>query len=248
MSFKVYRLTDYFQLLTHTAETNKHKLPPPLPWIEPSVNMLYLEAASSFLFGNYYSAIISTSTLLEHTLRVAVLSPDQNGLKRKLSKTKLNKYQSISELLKAPNINQLIPHQDDQDWWDKIGRDLRNKVAHYLIPTLLKRYTTKDYHPEHYVITNDDGSPKGNDLLHDWGSFYHRSDYYISERFLSESYDQLSKLIANTQWQADTSWWISQKDWYDEFFSYDWTHDKMQDSLRTLYTTMNFEDSLSNKE
>jgi hypothetical protein len=250
LTFRFLTITDYFQLICFTAQSNKNDLPPPLRWVEPSINMLYLEAVSSFLFGNYYSCIINTSALLEHTLRLAVLSPDKNGLYRKLSNRQINKYQSISDLLNAPNINTLIPDSKDKDWWAKIGKDIRNKSAHYLIPILLKRYTTKHYHPEHYVLTNYDGTPKDdNGLLHDWGSFFHKSNYFISQRFLNESYDQLTKLISNTKWQPDLSWWESQKDWYDSFFSYEWTSEKMSESIEKMFVTFPLEkSSLSDEE
>lgn len=35
----------------------------------------------------------------------------------------------------------------------------------------------------------------------------------------------------NTKWQGDESWWISLKEQYDAFFSYDWSVEKLQYSF-----------------
>ena len=38
-------------------------------------------------------------------------------------------------------------------------------------------------------------------------------------------------VIGNTKWQGDESWWISLKEQYDAFFSYDWSVEKLQYSF-----------------
>ncbi|WP_405155824.1 hypothetical protein [Paenibacillus sp. FSL K6-0108] len=234
MVVKVRSNPDYFNIMAGEAVRLFKELPVPLPWIEPSINMLYLNAASSLVTGNFYASIICSSTLLEHTLRMAILNPDTNGLKRQISNTQLDKYQSIKALLNAPNISNIIPEQIDIEWWESVASKLRNKSAHYLIPTLLKIFTTKEYSPEHYVLTKDDGTPQ-NPLLHDWGSFFHKTDYYIAIRFFKESTDQLQKIINNTQWESDLSWWKSQAEYYNMFFEYQWTIDNMKNSLNVMY-------------
>lgn len=234
MENKVIFYSDYFHFMSGNAVQLFEELPAPLPWIEPSINMLYLNAASSFVTGNFYASIICSSMLLEHTLRMAILNPASNGLKRKISNTQLDKYQSISALLKAPNISTIIPEQSDIDWWKNVAGKLRNKSAHYLIPTLLKIFTTEDYAPENYVLTREDGKPE-HDLLHDWGSFFHKTDYHIAIRFFKESTEQLQKIIDNTEWESDLSWWESQSEYYNMFFEYQWTIDNMKNSLDTMY-------------
>ncbi|EGG37949.1 hypothetical protein [Paenibacillus sp. HGF5] len=234
MGFMIRTNQDYFNITAEIASLTFKELPEPLPWIEPSINMLYLNSASSLIFGNYYASIICCSTLLEHTLRLAILDPNNNGLQRKLSNSQLNKYQSISDLLKAPNINSIIPDTQDMDWWIQIASKLRNKSAHYIIPTLLKLFTGKDYHPDNYILTNEDGTPKY-DLLHDWGSFFHKSDYYIAIRFFNESTMQLKKIINNTTWESDLSWWKSQADQYNMFFTFNWNINSMKESLSNMY-------------
>jgi hypothetical protein len=234
MGIKIRTNYDYFNIIADNSVQLFKELPKPLPWIEPSINMLYLNAASSLVMSNFYGSIICCSTLLEHTLRLAVLDPDKNGLQRKLSKTKLDKYQSISALLQAPNISSVIPSQKDIDWWENIASKLRNKSAHYLLPTLLKLFTGKEYAPDNYVLTNDDGTPK-HDLLHDWGSFFHKTDYHIAIRFFKESTEQLHKIINNTKWEPDLSWWESQHNYYNMFFEYQWNVDNMKNSLEIMY-------------
>ncbi|OKP99302.1 hypothetical protein [Paenibacillus sp. P46E] len=150
MTIKPMVIDDYFKYISSNVQQLFKELPEPLPWIEPSINMLYLNAASSLIFGNFYASIICSSTLLEHTLRLAILDPINNGIPRKLSKTQLNKYDSISKLLKAPGIKNIIPDSKDLDWWNHVAKKLRNKSAHYTIPTLLQLFTGKDYHPENY--------------------------------------------------------------------------------------------------
>lgn len=113
MVVKVRTNPDYFNIMAGEAVQLFKELPAPLPWIEPSINMLYLNAASSLVTGNFYASIICSSTLLEHTLRMAILNPDSNGLKRQISNTQLDKYQSIKALLNAPNISNIIPEQND---------------------------------------------------------------------------------------------------------------------------------------
>ncbi|MCU6793222.1 hypothetical protein OB236_13955 [Paenibacillus sp. WQ 127069] len=174
---------------------------------------------------------------MEHTLRLAVLDPINNGLQRKLSDTQLNKYQSISALLKAPNINLIIPDPKDRDWWVQVASRLRNKSTHFIIPTLLKLFTGKDYHPSDYILTNDDGTPK-HDLLHDWGSFFHKSDNYIAIRFFNESSEQLQKIITNTQWKSDLTWWKSQEEYYNMFFNFKWNIESMKESLNNMYVDL----------
>ncbi|TKD69397.1 hypothetical protein [Pseudalkalibacillus hwajinpoensis] len=224
---------DYFNNVSENAARTFTELPDPLPWIEPSINMLYLNAASSILFENYFAAISTTGITLEHVLRLAILEPDLNGLKREMSNNQLNKYQSITSLLDAPNVRSIIPSKDDFEWWESIGKQMRNKSAHYLVPVLLKKFTKEDYHPG-YVLTKEDGEPL-DPILHDWGSFFHKSDKIIALKFFQEATSQLKNIISNTNWVSDESWWKSQKVQYDMFFNYNWSLENMKQSLENMY-------------
>lgn len=45
-------------------------------------------------------------------------------------------------------------------------------------------------------------------------------------------------MIANTKWQGDESWWISLKEQYESFFSYEWSIEKLKYSFENA--TKNF--------
>ena len=59
---------DTFNRSSVQAIDRFHEMPPPLPWIEPGINMIYLEAVSSYVYGNDLGAILLTGGLLEHVL------------------------------------------------------------------------------------------------------------------------------------------------------------------------------------
>lgn len=228
---------DYFNVICADAAYLAAKLPEPLPWIEPSINMLYLNAASSLVLGNFFCSIVATCTLLEHTLRLAVLDPVHTGLRREITVKQLDKYESISKLLKAQElqmeISKLIPIDADREWWKETAVTLRNKSAHYLLPVLLKRFATKAYLPEGFELTREDGSPI-HELAHDWGAFFHRAGGFIAVRFFIEAAEQVKKLIANTDWKPDRSWWESQEWRYNSFFEFNWTVENMSLSLKKI--------------
>ena len=73
---KVWHISYFGGRMLSTIISNAKDLPAELPWIEPSINNLHLESAYSFLIGNYESAIISMSSLLEHVLRLAVINKE----------------------------------------------------------------------------------------------------------------------------------------------------------------------------
>ena len=64
-----------------------------------------------------------------------------------------------------------------------------------------------------------------------WGSFYHGAGGEFAEGFLQDATKELKIVIGNTKWQGDESWWISLKEQYDAFFSYDWSVEKLQYSF-----------------
>ena len=46
---------NYPGYLAAAINSNGADLPPALPWVEPTINNLWLEACESFLYGNYGS-------------------------------------------------------------------------------------------------------------------------------------------------------------------------------------------------
>lgn len=238
---------DYFNITCKNACENFEDLPRPLPWIEPSINMIYLESVSSFLFGNYFSSIISMGILLEHVLRLAIYDKDNTGLNRNISIEQLDSIGTISGLITRAKEEGLIK-EEEYLWWEMVAKVMRNKSAHFLLPTILKEFTKDEYegeentranyHPENYKLTDKYGNPTGY-LSHDWGSFFHKSDYYIAKQFLNDSTEKILNIIDRTNWEPDRTWWKSQEYWYDALFEYYWDIDSMKQSLEKFYMDLN---------
>jgi len=228
---RIYSIEDrnFFNSTIMGAENNFEKLPPPLPWIDPSINMPYLESVSSFVFGQYFSAILAMSSVLEHCLRIAVLEalrPRWN-----FSKSSLNKYQSISALLaKIDKEKKLEKFKTaiDIDWWKEVVSLLRNKSTHLIIPDLLANFNTEEYLGR---FTNPDFN---SGTKASWGFVWHRFMEKVALNFISKSNRQLNLIIQNTSWQPMTSCWESQKCHYDRFFSFDWSIESAIDSLKKI--------------
>ena len=214
-------------------------LPEPLPWIEPSINMLYLESVLSYVLGNDFCSIMSMSALLEHVLRLAILDRNNTGLTRSLSLKQLGGIESISDAIEKATSKGIID-TEDKAWWDSIAKIIRNKSAHYIIPKLIKDFTKQKYDegqedrekysPVYYRQTNGKGEPK-TPLSHDWGMFFHKVGYFIAKAYIVDGTSYLKKVIEITDWKPDRSYWASQEDEYNSFFSYNWNIAEMIESL-----------------
>lgn len=239
---RAYKSSDAFGQLCQIAESRFTRLPSPLPWIEPSINMLYLECVLSYAIGNEFSSIISMSTLLEHVLRLALLDKNNTGLTRSLSLNQLDDINSISKAIKRAVADGLIETQD-KAWWQSIAKIIRNKSAHYIIPKLIKEFTKRKYDQEHedreryaptyYRITDKNGRPQTH-VSHDWGMFFHKVGSYIARAYIIDGTEQLTKIIGKTNWKPDRSCWASQEIHYNDFFSYSWDVDDMKKSLTNM--------------
>jgi hypothetical protein len=191
--FRIVQIKDVYGDICVMAMNRFKRLPTPLPWIEPSINMLYLECVSSHIFGNDFCSIISMSVLLEHVLRLSLLDKKNTGLKRNLSHGKLNKIQSISKAIDMALSEGLIDSQD-KGWWEDIAKIIRNKSAHYLIPKLIKEFTMPKYDnickdrdkyvPKWYALTDKNGLPVSF-IAHDWGMFFSQGWVFYSKGILN---------------------------------------------------------------
>lgn len=236
---RAYKSSDAFGQLCQIAESRFKELPNPLPWIEPSINMLYLECVLSYLVGNEFSSVISMSALLEHVLRLALLDKENTGLTRSLSLGKLEGISSITVAIQRAFEEGLIEGQD-KAWWDSVAKIIRNKSAHYMIPKLIKEFTMHKYDetqedrerytPTYYRITDENGRPQSH-ISHDWGMFFHKVGFYIARRYIVDGTEHLKKIIEKTNWKPDRSHWASQEIGYNDFFSYSWDVDDMKKSL-----------------
>ena len=235
----IWHIKDYGGQLLCSLVTAKNYIPKALPWIEPSINCLHKEATLSFLVGNIESSILSTCALLEHVLRLAVINKNECGLNRPESVSQIDKYNSLSAIIDAA-VGTDVFVGCDEDWWRAVSRNIRNKSAHYLLPTIL-RNCASDLHLKKYIIEYE--LPENNsdkwyyeNYITDWGSFYHNAGYYLAYHFLCDSTEQLRIVIGNTNWVGDESWWISQKEEYDDFFNYTWTIDNIKRSFENAYS------------
>jgi hypothetical protein len=223
------------------AECRAEGLPSPLPWIEPSINMLYLECVLSYLMGNEFSSIINMSVLLEHVLRLAVLDRKNTGLTRSLSLSQLEgeRVGTISKVIERAVAERLID-PCDRPWWEKVAKVIRNKTAHFIIPRLIKEFTriqytddNKDrdkYAPPYYRLAGEDGQPQ-NAMCHDWGMFFHKVGFFIARAYIVDGTEHLKRIIARTEWKPDRSWWANQELQYNSFFQYSWDVEDMKQSL-----------------
>jgi hypothetical protein len=221
---------DFFNNTMRGAAYKAKKMPEPLPWIEPSINMLHLEVVSSYMFGSYIASIITQGALLEHVLRMAVIDPINSGVSRNISNSKRRKYSSIGKMINDPEleptlINLMGGQEENFIWWKEIAYALRNKSVHLAINELLKKFGNSDYMGE-YSISDIDTDPPGQ-----WGFLWHRYGELVSTKFIHEGTTQIKIIIKNTRWQPDEHWWISQKYQYEGFFKFKWKLSDMQQSI-----------------
>jgi hypothetical protein len=210
----------------------------PLPWIEPSINMIHLDAVRSFVFGSSLASIGCTTYLLEHTLRMAVWDPLESGSSRiKPSKNILNETLGglLSDKKYSKNLNTVIPDAPDLEWWKLVTKAVRNKVNHVDIPAIFQ--IAKELKFEYnYAYSGFDGNTWNAEDPHSWGMFWHRHGEKLASDFIVQATDHVYKLIRNTNWKPDESWWISQKDEYDGFFQENWDFESLQSSLNRVYS------------
>ena len=226
--------------LLYSITNNAKKIPEPLPWIDPSINCLYKEAVLSFMVGNYDSALTDLCLLMEHVLRAAILNDTDSGMQRTDSATQLNKYGSLSDAIQEAKDTSLMDGCD-KEWWDAVSRVIRNKSAHYILPVLLRRCAQEEKLRKYinkYELPENNSEYWYETHLTNWGAFYHGAGGELVEGFLQDVTKELKIVIANTKWQGDESWWISLKEQYESFFSYEWSIEKLKYSFENA--TKNF--------
>ena len=234
---KVWHIIDFGGQLLSSLVCSKNHIPKPLPWIEPSINCLHQEATLSLLVGNAESAIMCTGALLEHVLRLAIVNKDECGLKRPESVEKMDQFQSLTKVVDAAVDTDVFDGCNEQ-WWRAVAK-IRNKSAHYLLPILLRK-CAEDAELKKYIIEYE--LPEKSDdwyykhYITDWGSFYHKAGYYLAYNFLYDATEQIKIVISNTNWVGDESWWISQKQIYEDFFKYSWTVENIKSSFENAFS------------
>lgn len=226
---------DFFFWAMDGARDRFHELPKPLPWIEPSFNMPYLNACASYVFGQFLGSIVLTAILLEHALRLAVIDR-KGGRQGTMSEELWKKYSdySIGDFFKYEEdvVKQLVPESDAAWWKDFASRIVRNKTTHLDVPLIIHQLGSW----EEYVGIYRDSADK--ELIYSsrfwWGAIFHRTDALVALGFLREATEKLRNLITIVDWQADRSHWESQEWKYDSFYAYSWTLDDMIESLMNV--------------
>ena len=235
----VWKVTDYAGHLFHHLAHNSEKMPSALPWIEPSINCLHMESVNSFLVGNYECSIMAMCALLEHTLRLAVINKDECGLVRPESVQQIDKYNSLVNIIDEAVQNPVF-NGCDENWWRAITKNIRNKSAHYLLPIILRNCASdpilKDYISE-YDLPEKNERSYFDRYITESGAFDHSSGGYLAEKFINDSTEQLRIIISNTNWNGDTSWWISEKEQYESFFNYKWSTENIKESFAMAYSS-----------
>jgi len=227
-----------FSIISLATESKFSQVKRSLPWIEPSINMIHLDAVRSFVFGSSLASIGCATYLLEHSLRMAVWDPIESGSRRKKPSKEMFD-ETLGALLSsekyANNITLVIPNDTDLLWWKSVTRAVRNKVNHVDIPAMLR--IAKELQLEHdYAYSGLDGTNSLNaEDPHSWGMFWHRFGNKLASDFIIQVTDQVYKLINNTKWKPDESWWIAQKSEYEQFFQESWDFESLKRSLDKVY-------------
>jgi hypothetical protein len=210
-------LFDSIQWTVYYAIGRHRELPEPLPWVEPSLNMPYLEACVSYVFGCGLACTMILGALLEHVIRLAAIDAEL-GHPYAMSEEIWGryKYHTIAQFHKDGILEKLVG-KDHIDWWVKFaGERVRNKTVHLDIPLMihdLGRF-------EEYVGIYRDTDKK--DLIFGsrywWGAPFHRTSDLVAIGFLRDSTERVGHVIHNMKWPEFRDHWISQKWRYDSFF------------------------------
>lgn len=234
--------------LLDSLERRKMDLPEPIPWVEPSINMPYLQACQSYLSQAPLSSILVTGSLLEHALRLAVIDR-YKGRQGAMERALWDRFKnfSIGNFLRETNEKGnkafdpvLWTHVDsiiekcDREWWKDTAKQLRNKAAHLDIADLIMDVGRREDLVGDYQDTNDPDRVYGSRFW--WGAPFHFSDDLIAAEFLKQATDRLNRLIANMSWRPDVLLWASQESEYRNFFEYRWDRKVIAESFLTMQT------------
>lgn len=218
--------------LASVINSNGANLPAALPWVEPTINNLWLEACKSYLYGNYQASIVITSVALETTLRMILVDMDDIPSPRDDHDQLFEKEGLRSVINTAKSAG--ILSKKSKNWWEKYCDHIRNKICHgdllhilddcrnvelfseYFDPAEIA--CGKDTYSYQYVITHP-------------AALCHKSGRRFANAFLRDAHRELDSLIKKTQWPEYDEWWESQKSAYDAFFAFDWNYDNLKQGI-----------------
>lgn len=234
---KVWHIKDSGGELLANMNASFSQLPNALPWIEPSINCLHQESVLSLMVGNVECAILSMCSLMEHVLRLAIINKEECGMQRPESIAEIDKYNSLSKIIDEASGKEIFAGCDEE-WWRAVSKNIRNKSAHYLLPTVLRNCASEPklkHYIREYELPEYNDQWYYNKYITDWGSFYHKAGWTLAVNFLNDATEQLRIIINNTNWKGDESWWISMKKSYEAFFAYEWTVENVKNSFNNVY-------------
>lgn len=211
---------------------NGADLPPALPWVEPTINNLWLEACKSFLYGNYQAAVITTSVTLETALRMLLVDMDETPSPRDGHDEMFEK-EGLRPVINAAKTARILS-KESKNWWEAYCDHIRNKVCHGDLVHVLDECRNvrlfKDYFDEGEIACGTDSYSYQHVLTHP-AAFTHKSGRVFGRAFLRDAYRELDALIKKTQWPEYNEWWKSQKDAYDSFFAFDWNYGNLKQGI-----------------
>ncbi|MCP4143507.1 MAG: hypothetical protein GY755_25015 [Chloroflexi bacterium] len=227
-----------FSKICMAIEKRFSEVSKPLPWIEPSINMIHLDTVRSYIFGSPLASIGCATYLLEHSLRMAIWDPIESGSQRTIPSKKIFK-ETLGKLLAdqkyTNNLNLIVPDAADLLWWKEVTKAVRNKVNHVDVPAIFRIAKALQLENDYAYFEYDNPNSWNIDDPHSWGMFWHRYGDKLASDFIVQVTNQVFKLICNTKWKSDESWWISQKHEYEGFFQESWDFESLQRSINKVY-------------
>ena len=223
---------NYPGYLAAAINSNGADLPPALPWVEPTINNLWLEACESFLYGNYQASVITTSVALETTLRMLLTDMNETPSPRDSHDEMFGK-QGLRPVINAAKSAGIISGES-KNWWEKYCDHIRNKVCHgdlvHILDDCRNESIFKDYFDEVEIACGTNSYSYQYVLTHP-AAFTHKSGRVFGKAFLRDAHRELDALIKKTQWPEYSEWWESQKNAYDSFFAFDWNYASLKQGI-----------------
>lgn len=221
--------------LAQCIGTNGDDLPPALPWVEPSLNNLWLEACNSHLCGNYQASIITTSILLELSLRMALANLEDVPSIRDDHGDMFEK-DALSSIINAAKRLGILSG-DSKKWWEAYCSHIRNKICHGDLLHILDDCRSVAQFADYFNPIEShagEASYTYECILTHPAAFHHKTGRRFSKHFLHDSYNELDDLLGKTGWTEYDEWWESQKTAYESFFAFRWNYSTLMEGIRAI--------------
>lgn len=216
-------------VLAQSISSNGADLPLALPWVEPSINNLWLEACRSHLYGNYQAAIITTSVVLELALRMVLANLKDVPIIRDEYED-LFKRETLMPVINAAKSGGILSGKS-KIWWKAYCEHIRNKICHGDLLHILDDCREVSQFAGYYDSV--DSRENTQSWTYDYiithpAAFHHKAGRRFSGSFLRDAHKELTSLLEKTEWSEYDEWWKSQKDIYDSFFEFRWSYSTLK--------------------